>query len=210
MSATGTQQSKVAQARHSAVHSTHATEAQPSGLDDSPRHTGYGLPCCNCGTYYSADQPVCPICKCSERVSPHACSAPAVAQPPMPSSEFDELDEERERFLKEFKAQLFSAHMQINATQSFRCSLDEKHREEFEPAAICKSCYERAQTRADQMEAALHMDAKEAAQIVYDAVWADPADPSKTYLNAAQALLTELRRRAGINMLLTTLQPYQH
>ena len=60
------------------------------------------------------------------------------------------------------------------------------------------------------MEAALHMDPKEAAQIVYDAVWADPSDAGKTYFNAAQALLTELRRRAGINMLLTTLQPYQH
>jgi hypothetical protein len=60
------------------------------------------------------------------------------------------------------------------------------------------------------MEAALHIDLKEAAQIVFDAVWADPSDPGKTYLNAAQALLTELRKRAGINMLLTTHQPYKH
>jgi len=48
------------------------------------------------------------------------------------------------------------------------------------------------------MEAALHIDLKEAAQVVYEAVWSDPSDPSKTYQNAAQALLTELRKRSGI------------
>ena len=52
------------------------------------------------------------------------------------------------------------------------------------------------------MEAALHIDLKEAAQIVYEAVWSNPSDPSKTYQNAAQALLTELRERSGINMVL--------
>ena len=51
------------------------------------------------------------------------------------------------------------------------------------------------------MEAALHIDLKEAAQIVYDAVWSDPSDPSKTYQNAAQALLSELRQRSGITRL---------
>jgi len=48
------------------------------------------------------------------------------------------------------------------------------------------------------MEAALHIDLKEAAQIVYEAVWSDPSDPSKTYQNAAKALLTELCERSGI------------
>ena len=43
------------------------------------------------------------------------------------------------------------------------------------------------------------MDLKEAAQIIYDAVWADPSDPNKTYQNAAGALLAELRKRAGMN-----------
>src|SRR5437899_4308598 len=40
----------------------------------------------------------------------------------------------------------------------------------------------------------------EAAQIVYQAVWADPSptDPSRTYHSAAQALLNELCQRAGI------------
>ena len=48
------------------------------------------------------------------------------------------------------------------------------------------------------METALHMEAKEAAKIVYEAVWADTSDPDKTYYNAAVALLGELRKRAGM------------
>jgi hypothetical protein len=54
------------------------------------------------------------------------------------------------------------------------------------------------------------MDMKEAAQIIYDAVWADPSDPSKTYRNAASAILSELRRRAGITSLLGPFQPLTH
>ena len=49
------------------------------------------------------------------------------------------------------------------------------------------------------VEAALHMDLKEATQVVYEAVWSDPSDPSKTYHNAARALLAALRKRAGIS-----------
>jgi hypothetical protein len=51
---------------------------------------------------------------------------------------------------------------------------------------------------------------KEAAQFIYDAVWSDPSDPSKTYQNAAQALLSELRKRAGISVVLGPLKPLQH
>jgi hypothetical protein len=54
------------------------------------------------------------------------------------------------------------------------------------------------------------MDLKEAAQIIYDAVWADPSDPGKTYQNAANALLTELRKRAGIATLLGPFQSLTH
>lgn len=180
-----------------------------SSVSSQPRRAGYGLPCSNCGTYYSADEPMCPICKCAERISPASPQAPAVqVAEPLPNA--DELEEERERFLREFKSQLFSAHMQINAAASFRCSLEENHEGALEPAAICKSCHDRLQQRADLLEAALHIDLKEAAQIVYDAVWSDPSDPGKTYQNAAQALLTEMRKRAGISMLLTTHQPYTH
>jgi len=174
-------------------------EAQPG-----PRHVGYGLPCSKCGTYYMADQSVCPICKCGERVSPTAIPAPAVRQnaQPLPDAGELELEEERETLPKEFKSQLFCAHRQINPAASFRCSLEENHEGGHELAAICRPCYDHLQERADLMEAALHIDLKEAAQIVYDAVWSDPSDPRKTYQNAAQALLTELRKHSGINMIL--------
>ena len=56
-------------------------------------------------------------------------------------------------------------------------------------------------------EGALQIDLQEAAQIIYDAVWADPSDPGKTYQNAASALLTELRKRAGITAVLGAFEP---
>src|SRR5690348_17207600 len=200
MTTTGTAQAKLA--NNPMLESS--TFSEPA-----PQRIFYGLPCANCGTYYGSDLCVCPICKSSERVSPTATPAP-VTLPAEPLPGADELEEERERFLKEFKAQLFSAHTQINAAASFRCSLEENHGNEYQAAEVCKACHTRVQERADLMEAALHIDLKEAAQIVYDAVWADSSDPSKTYQNAAQALLTELRKRAGIDFVLTTLQPYQH
>jgi hypothetical protein len=57
------------------------------------------------------------------------------------------------------------------------------------------------------LEAVLHMELKEAAEVIYDAVWSDPSDPSKTYLNAASALLSELRKRSGITQVFGPLQP---
>ncbi len=187
----------------------HTSGAISRSIEATPKRVGYGLPCANCGTYYAADQTVCPICKSPERVSPTAI--PGVAAPPVESAlDPQQLDEERERFLKEYKAQLFTAHTQIDPAASFGCSLEDNHSQNYEPASVCKACYERVQQKADLLEAALHMDLKEAAQVVHDAVWADPSDPAKTYQNAAQALLTELRRRTGIDTVLTTLQPYTH
>lgn len=84
---------------------------------------------------------------------------------------------------------------------------EENHHGEPARAAICQDCYERLQERVDVLEAALHMDLKEAALIVYDAVWADPSDPNKTYDNAANALLTELRKRSGVPHTFALLQP---
>jgi hypothetical protein len=66
------------------------------------------------------------------------------------------------------------------------------------------------QQRIDQLEAALLMDPKEAASIVYEAVWADPSDPSQTYANAANALLTEMRSRAGVRVIVSPLQRLAH
>jgi len=125
---------------------------------------------------------------------------------PLPSDR--ELEEERERFLRDFREQILSTPLQIHESTSFGCTLD--HEDEYEAATVCKACYERSQVRADQLEAALHMDLKEATQIIYEAVWADPSDAGKTYQNAAQAILTALRRRAGVEAVLSTIHPYSH
>lgn len=171
---------------------------------------GYGLPCSHCHAYYPADMRACPICKSTERVSPTArvihSTVPAAAQPaPKPA-----IDDERERFLKELKSQAFASHTQINTAATFRCVLEHQHTGATEPAAVCHSCYSEARQQADRLEAALHIDVKEAAKIVYDAVWADTSDPNVTYLNAASALLSELRKRAGIGLLLGANQPLAH
>src|SRR3989442_11208561 len=165
----------------------------------TPRRGGYGMPCAKCKTYYSADLDSCPVCKTTERVSPIPAGAAAVeATEPELTPDEAALEAERERFLREFKSQVYASHMQINAAASFRCSKEENHQGGFEPASVCQGCHGHLQERVDLMEAALHMDLKEAAQVVYDAVWSDASDPSKTYQNAAQALLTELCERSGI------------
>jgi hypothetical protein len=120
------------------------------------------------------------------------------------------LDEERERFLREFKAKLYAAHMQINPTAQLRCTFSDERSGAHEGATVCKGCYDQLQTRLDQCEAALHMDVNEAAQVIYDAVWADPSDSNKTYLNAAQALLSAVRNRAGLKTILGSHQWLSH
>jgi len=179
----------------------------------SPRRAGYGLPCAKCKTYYPADLAACPVCRETERVSPvvaSALSAPSSQESPEVSPEVAALEAERERFLREFKSQVYASHLQVNAAASFRCTREENHQGGHEPAAVCQGCYDRLQERVDLMEAALHMDLKEATQLVYDAVWSDPSDPGKTYHNAAQALMTEVRRRAGISAVLGPLQTLPH
>jgi len=171
------------------------------------KSTGFGLPCANCRLYYPANLDACPACNSRERVSatvvPATLKAPATAEP-VPDTAV--LEQEREAFLKEFKSQLFAAHAEV-ANAPTVCTLGEHHVQGAEAASICKPCYDRLQDRVDVCEAALHIDLKEAAQIVYDAVWADPSDPSKTYTNAASALLTELRRRSGVSSLFGPFQP---
>jgi hypothetical protein len=187
-----------------------APGTQPAGSASETRQTGYGLPCAKCRTYYSANLLACPVCKNPERVSPTSAPALKCTEAAEVIPDANALEEERDRFLRQFKSQVYSSHMQINAAESFRCSLEDNHQGGFEPASVCKTCYENLQARADQLEAALHIDLKEATQLIYDAVWADPADPGKTYTNAAQALLTELRNRAGISAVLGPLQTMQH
>jgi hypothetical protein len=168
--------------------------------------TGYGLPCANCKTYYTADLPACPVCKSPQRVSavePLARISPA-EQLPDPA----QLEEERERFLQEFNAQVVAAPLPPESgTPAMHCNRQENHTNAPEPASICQGCFDQLQERVDVLEAAMHMDIREAAQIVYDAVWSDPSDPSKTYQNAAQALLIELRRRSAIPQIFGQLTP---
>jgi len=196
-------------------------------VSSAPEHKsiGYGMPCSHCRAYYPADMHVCPICKSPNRISPtepatHAYSVASGASQPASQGTTGaqtgaritgtQIDDDRERFLKELKSQAFASHTQINATTTFRCVLEHQHSGATEPAAVCHSCYGEARQQADRMEAALHMDPKEAAKIVYEAVWADTSDPNRTYLNAASALLSELRKRAGVGLLLGANQPLAH
>ena len=109
--------------------------------------------------------------------------------------------------MRDFKTQVFASQLPINASGNLPCAHEENHPGGPEPAVVCQGCYDHLQERVDVLEAALHMDLKEAAQIVYDAVWADPSDATKTYENAAHALLAELRRRSGVTQVFGLLQP---
>src|ERR1700688_4513243 len=205
------------QAREKSVHPTaistperRVPQGSAPGLPSEKKAIGYGMPCSRCHAYYPADMHVCPICKSPDRVSPtepvvHSMAS-AVSQPATGA----QIDDDRERFLKELKSQAFASHTQINAAATFRCVLEHQHSGATEPAAVCHTCCADVRQQPDRMEAALYMDSKEAAKIVYEAVWADTSDSNKTYLNAATALLTELRRSAGIGLLLGSHQPLSH
>jgi hypothetical protein len=162
------------------------------------RNIGYGMPCAQCRAYYPADMNACPICKSKERLSAKGNGRPAVSAPASSHSDAAKLlAEERER-LRELKSQIYAPQPQVPAA-TFRCALDQNHDgTTVEPAAVCHSCYGGVRQQVGRMETALHMEPKEAAKIVYEAVWADTSDPDKTYYNAAVALLSELRKRAGI------------
>ena len=197
---------------------TTSVENLPSAL--GPRRIGYGLPCVKCKTYYAADLSMCPVCKTEERVSPIVALAtggsyPTVPETALPVPDEAALEEERERFLREFKAQALSADTQadlsdIAPVKSLSCNNEANHQGMYEPAAVCQSCHTKLQERIDLLEAALHMDLTEATQVVYQAVWADPSDPTKTYQNAARAILGEMRKRAGIPAVLGSFQPRAH
>ncbi|MGB8114771.1 MAG: hypothetical protein WCF22_13410, partial [Candidatus Sulfotelmatobacter sp.] len=167
---------------------------------------GYGMPCARCHLYYPASLDACPCCNSKERVSASSTRAipkPAAAPEVQPNDAA--LEQEREAFLQQFKSQLMAAANEATKVPAV-CTLSRQHPETSEPASICKPCYEQLQQRVDVLEAALHIDLKEAAQIVYQAVWADPSDPAKTYANAAAALLSELRKRSGVASLLGPFQ----
>jgi hypothetical protein len=172
-----------------------------------PKQTGYGMPCANCKTYYAADVKGCPVCKSEERLSPSAVPVRSTVAAAELCPDPVELEAERERFLRDFKSQVFGSQLPINVGGNLPCTHEENHSGGPIPAAVCQGCYDHLQERVDVLEAAMHMDLKEAAQIVYDAVWSDPSDATKTYENAAHALLAELRRRSGVTQVFGLLQP---
>jgi hypothetical protein len=172
----------------------------------SPKPVGYGLPCAKCRTYYAADLQACPVCKTPERVSPAAAPVRATIAASEPLPDPAALEAEREKFLQEFQAQVLASQGTANPLAA-NCARGENHLQSPELATVCQSCYDQLQERVDVLEAALHMEVKEAAQIVYDAVWANPADPNQTYQNAAVALLSELRKRSGVTPTFRPLQP---
>lgn len=204
------QQSASAAAPASAKQAT-GRGVPPSTADTEHKVVGYGLPCAKCHLYYPADLDQCPTCHHKERVSPTAPKIlPKLAQePPDPVPDNAVLEAEREEFLRQFKSQLVEAHANALSAPEAACRIAENHQGAPGTAEVCGRCYERVQERLDACEAALQIDLKEAAQIVYDAVWADASDPSKTYQNAAGALLTELRKRAGISAAMGAFQPLE-
>ena len=173
------------------------------------RRRGFGLPCAKCKTYYTADVSSCPVCKTSERVSaaaapmrPAAPASPTASNEGTPAPEV--LEAERERFLKDFNAQLMPAHPHVAGGS---CVHAGDHPESAEPAVLCQACHDHLLEKIEMLESALQIDLKEATQIVYDAVWADASDPAKTYENAALALLSELRKRSGVTPTFGLMQP---
>jgi hypothetical protein len=184
--------------------------AKEVAAQKSPRKaSGYGLPCAKCHLYYPADLDACPICRHKERVSvvaPRIPPKPVLAEPEaVPDS--DAIEREREDFLRQFKSQLIQAHSEVVNAPAAVCKFGDNHGDETAIADVCTGCYEQLQERVEVCEVALHMETKDAAQIIYDAVWADPSDPGKTYQNAANALLSELRKRAGISAPVGPFQP---
>ncbi len=186
-----------------------AQQKAPVASDEiSHKPAGYGLPCSKCKLYYPANVEQCPHCHHKERVGAVAPKIPPrVTQTVSGAPDIASVEKEREEFLRQFKSQLLDTHTKIAGAAESACTLEDHRLGEPSAAEVCKHCYERLQERLDVCEAALHMDLKEAAQIIYDAVWADPSDPNKTYQNAAHALLTELRKRAGLNSVMAPFQP---
>jgi Predicted membrane protein len=212
MESTGSKQAREKSAGATSEHRVSQGSVSTVESTVEKRASGYGLPCLRCHAYYPADMHACPICKTSERVTPTAPVIHSMSpeSKPVPVATAAQIDDERERFLKELKSHAFASHTQMDPVATFRCVLDHQHTGAVEPAAVCHSCYSEAKQQVDRMEAAFYMDPKEAAKIVYDAVWADTSDSNKTYLNAATALLTELKKRAGMGLLMGSHQTLTH
>ena len=173
-------------------------------LAPEKKPVGYGLPCSRCHAYYPADMHVlsdlqvagpCLTDRTGDAFDGfRPCRSPTTSAP--------QIDDERERFLKEIKSQAFASHTQINAAATFRAfsSISTTEPLNQPPSAIPATA--RPASRPTGWKLLSTWTLKKRAKIVYEAVWADTSDPNTTYLNAATALLSELRKRAGIGLLL--------
>lgn len=202
----------ISSSHSSAAAAAPALQAAVAGKNDlqqtsAPSVQGYGLPCLKCRTYYDSNLSACPVCHESKRVAVNAVSVPTMNPETKDSAA---VEEQRRRFTQELNPQAFASTLPMPAAATALCALSENHANEPEAANVCQGCYTTLQNRADLMEAALHIDLKEAAQVVYEAVWADPSDPTKTYQNAAQALLGELHKRAGFSAVVGQIHPMSH
>ncbi len=196
--------------RTDAVLTAETTVHAPHATSTVTRHSGYGLPCAKCHLYYPADLECCPTCHTKERVSPEITAATTRNGLPEPVPDPAVVERQREEFLQAFKSGALISAAEVTPAEPSNCTLGERHRKETQEAEICRECYDRLQERLDICEASLRIDLKEAAQIVYDAVWSDPSDPGKTYENAASALLKELHKRAGLSTVIGPFQPRPH
>jgi len=177
--------------------------AHSAPLQENSDHAGYGLPCANCRKYYAADLAACPTCHSTQRIGASTTAdSPATAPQQALSNDLSSPN-------RPVNSQGI-AQDPAGAVREAACLYQGRSARAHAPAAICKQCHEEAKDRMNTMEAALHMDLKEATQIIYEAVWADTSDPNKSYQNAAQALLTELRKRAGVTVLLGPIQLLPH
>ena len=98
-----------------------------------------------CKTYYAADLSMCPVCKTEERVSPLVdrppVSIPIVPETALPVPDEAALEEERERFLREFKSQSLprgDSTLVTCAEKSLSCSIEVNHRDVYEPAGYAR------------------------------------------------------------------------
>ena len=95
---------------------------QPPAARVASKPAGFGLPCAKCKTYYAANLKVCPVCKGTERVAPAVATIPAATPLSEETPDLAVLEAERERFLREFKAQLSTSSMQVRPTCALRAA----------------------------------------------------------------------------------------
>src|SRR5450432_1193932 len=98
------------------------------------RPVGYGMPCAKCKTYYAANLTACPVCKATERVEIMAAIKTNIIVSDEKISDPAALEEERERFLREFESKAYAASLQLGPTASSHCVREENHRGTIEPA----------------------------------------------------------------------------